>query len=164
MALLLSAHVSAQTAADKDTGSAWKKVEFLLGNWIGEGGAKDTDLEAGQGAFSFELQLNRKIMVRRNHAGYDSGVQHDDLMVIYLEEPNDTPRAIYFDTEGHVIRYNLTFPSANAVTFASEGASPGPRYRLSYRLDERGSLKGKFEIAPPGAEYKTYLSWSARKG
>jgi hypothetical protein len=26
--------------------------------------------------------------------------------VIYLDAPDDTPRAIYFDSEGHVIRYH----------------------------------------------------------
>jgi len=61
---------------------------------------------AGQGGFSFELELNRKIIVRRNYAGYASGVQHDDLMVVYLDAPNDTPRAIYFDTE--VTSYAIT--------------------------------------------------------
>ena len=106
--------------------------------------------------------MNRKIIVRRNHAGYASGVQHDDLMVIYLDAPSDTPRAIYFDTEGHIIRYNLTFPTSNKVVFESDGTQPGPRYRLSYWLNGR-ALDGKFEVAPPGSEYKTYMSWTSKK-
>jgi hypothetical protein len=133
----------------------WKQLEFLFGQWSGSAGQTDTPLGAGQGGFSFDLELNRKIVIRRNHAGYTSGVQHDDLMVIYLDAPNDTPRAIYFDTEGHIIRYNLTFPSSNKVIFESDGAQAGPRYRLSYWLNER-ALDGKFEVAPPGSEYKTY--------
>jgi hypothetical protein len=106
--------------------------------------------------------LNQKIIVRHNHAGYTSGVRHDDLMVIYLDAPNDTPRAIYFDTEGHVIRYNLTFPAPNRVIFESDGTEAGPRFRLSYWLDG-SALGGKFEVAPPGAEYKTYMSWTSKK-
>ena len=78
--------------------------------------------------------MNRKIVIRRNHAGYASGAQHDDLMVIYLDAPNDTPRAIYFDSEGHVIRYNLTFPGSNKVVFESDGTQAAPRYRPSYWL------------------------------
>jgi hypothetical protein len=89
-------------------------------------------IAAGQGAFSFEPELKRKIIVRHNDAGYNSGVQHDDMMVIYPDAPNDTPRAIYFGTEGHVIRYNLAFPSANRVVFETDGTPPGPRYRLTY--------------------------------
>jgi hypothetical protein len=140
----------------------WKKLEFLLGDWTGAAGEKDTSLGAGQGSFSFEPQLKQKIIVRRNQANYDSGVQHDDLMVIYTEAPNETARAIYFDTEGHVIHYTLAFPSANRVVFESEAGQPGPRYRLTY-WSEGGSLKGQFEIAPPASEYKTYLSWTSKK-
>ena len=52
----------AQNAGD----AAWKKVEFLLGKWTGVANEKDTQLGAGQGAFSFDPELNRKIIVRRN--------------------------------------------------------------------------------------------------
>ena len=144
--------------------ASWKKLEFVLGKWVGSAGEKDTGLGAGQGGFSFDLQLNDKIIVRHNNASYDSGVRHDDLMVIYLDTPNGAPRAIYFDSEGHVIRYNVAFPSANTVVFESDGTQPGPKYRLSYWL-KGSALDGKFEVAPPGAEYKTYMSWtSKRKG
>src|SRR2546429_9953027 len=78
-----------------------KKLDFLIGKWVGVAGEKDTPLGAGQGAFSFDPELNNKIIVRHNRAEYDSGVSHGDLMVIYLE---GSPRAIYFDSEGHVIR------------------------------------------------------------
>jgi len=152
----------AQGTPDQAGDSPWKKLEFVLGKWTGSAGEKDTPLGAAQGGFSFELELNRKIVVRRNHAGYSSGAQHDDLMVIYLDAPRDTPRAIYFDTEGHTIRYSLTFPTANKVIFESEGTQPGPRYRLSYWLNE-GALDGKFEVAPPGAAYKTYMSWTSKR-
>jgi hypothetical protein len=113
----LAFNVSGQGGSDK-------RLEFLLGKWVGIAGEKDTPLGAGQGAFSFEAQLNQKIIVRHNHAAYNSGAQHDDLMVIYFDGPNASPRAMYFDTEGHVIRYNLTFPSANAVVFESDGTQP----------------------------------------
>jgi hypothetical protein len=146
--------------ATSDT--SWKKLEFLLGKWTGVAGDKDSPLGPGQGGFSFEPELSQRIIVRRNHAGYNSGAQHDDLMVIYLDAPNNAPRAIYFDSEGHVIRYNLTFPSSNKVVFESDGTQPGPRFRLSYWLDGP-SLDGKFEVAPPGAEYKPYMSWAATK-
>jgi hypothetical protein len=140
----------------------WKKLDFLLGDWTGAAGEKDTQLGAGQGSFSFQPELKQKIIVRRNNANYDSRVQHDDLMVIYLDAPADMPRAIYFDTEGHVIRYNLSFPAPSRVLFESEPGQPGPRYRLTYWA-ETGSLKGRFEIAATGEDYKTYLNWTSRK-
>ena len=152
----------ALSAVHAQTNDAWTKLEFLLGHWTGIAGEKDTALGAGQGAFSFEPELNRKIIVRRNNATYDSGASHDDLMVIYLDAPDNTPRAIDFDTEGHVIRYNLAFPSPNRVVFESDGTQPGPRYRLTYWM-EGTVLKGRFEIAAPASEYKAYLNWSSRK-
>lgn len=146
-------------AQNRET-AAWKRFEFLLGKWTGAAGEKDTQIGAGRGTFSYELQLDGKIIVRHNHATYDSGVRHDDLMVLYLD--SEKPRAIYFDSEGHVIRYNVTLPSANMVVFESDGAQPGPRYRLSQWL-EKESLNGKFEIAPPGAGYRVYMSWTSKK-
>ncbi|HUA60694.1 MAG TPA: hypothetical protein VML19_18160, partial [Verrucomicrobiae bacterium] len=107
-------------------------------------------------------ELNRKIVVRRNNASYDSGVQHDDLMIIYLDSPASTPRAIYFDSEGHIIRYNLAFPSPNRVVFESEASQPGPRYRLTYWLDG-AVLNGSFELATSPGEYKPYMRWTSRR-
>jgi len=162
-AVLLSAiPLAAQNAPEKSSDAAWKKLEFLLGKWTGTASEKETPHGAGQGGFSFELELNRKIIVRRNTAAYDSGFRHDDLMVIYLDSPNDTPRAIDFDTEGHVIRYNLSFPAPNRVVFESEASQPGPRYRLTYWMNGT-AMDGKFEVAPPNTEYKTYLTWTSKK-
>src|SRR5205085_7775652 len=96
-----SAFLAAVLIAAPAFAQPWKNLDFLLGKWTGVAGEKDTPLGAGQGAFSFELQLDRKIIVRHNLARYDSGAAHDDLMVIYLDPPNDAPRAIYFDSEGH---------------------------------------------------------------
>ena len=142
-------------------GQDWTKLDFLLGKWVGVAGEKETPLGAGQGGFSFDLDLDKKVIVRRNHAAYDKGVKHDDLMVIYME---GSPRAIYFDSEGHTIRYNLAFPAKDQVVFESDGTQPGPKYRLSYWMEKR-VMKGKFEVAPPGAasEFKTYMSWGSVK-
>ena len=162
---LIAIFVAATLLLTAQSGSTpdWKKLEFLLGKWTGIAAEKETPLGAGQGAFSFELELNKKIVVRRNNATYDSGVRHDDLMVIYFDGPAGAPpRAIYFDSEGHVIRYNVTVPSVNRAVFESDGTQPGPKYRLTYWM-EGSSLKGTFEVAPPGAEYKTYMSWASKR-
>jgi len=58
-------------------------------------------------------------------------------------------------------------PSADqdAVTCLSEKSGSQPRYRLSYAKLKDGTLRGRFEIAPPGQPeaFKTYLEWTARK-
>lgn len=163
MRLILLAFLMCTSILHAQTDDPWKKLDFLLGDWVGVAGEKDTQLGAGQGAFSFQSELNRKIIVRHNQARYESGASHDDLMVIYLDAPNDTPRAMFFDTEGHVIRYGLAFPAPNRVVFESDGSQRGPRYRLTYWM-ENGSLNGRFEISGPAGDYKVYLSWkSARR-
>lgn len=160
LVLLSFSFMGAAQGAPPDTAKleAWNKLHFLVGNWTAV--AKDTPHGEGRGGFSFEPQLNQNIVVRRNHADYSSGVSHDDLMIIYAEA--DKAHAIYFDTEGHVIHYNLTFPLDKKAVFESDAAQPGPRYRLTYWL-QGANLDGKFEVAPPGAEYKTYLQWSSRR-
>jgi hypothetical protein len=157
-ALLAAAFAGAQTADQK---SPWKDLQFLLGKWTASGGGQPG---TGQGAFSFQAELNNSIIVRHNFAEYASGspaiARHDDLMIVYLE---GAPRAIYFDSEGHVIRYAVKIPGPDAVVFESDGTQPGPRFRLSYKLEGQ-SLNGKFEMAEPGkTEFKPYLSWSSVK-
>jgi hypothetical protein len=157
--LLLVTVATAQTAApDTAKQGTWSKLHFLLGSWTAA--AKDTPHGEGTGGFSFEPQLNQNIVVRHNHAAYASGTKHDDLMIVYVESA--TPRAIYFDTEGHVIHYNLTFPAENKAVFESDPSQPGARYRLTY-WTEGANLQGKFEVAPPGADYKTYLQWTSKR-
>ena len=140
-----------------------QSLQFLVGDWVAKG---DGATGPSGGAYSFKAELNDQILVRHSYAEYGRAGQderHDDLLIIYADAPGKPMHAIYFDSEGHVIRYSVK-PSANSVLFESDPAEPGPKYRLSYRL-EGPNLTGKFEIAAEGtAGYKTYLAWtSARK-
>jgi hypothetical protein len=146
-------------AASGAAGDRWKSLQFLIGDWAATG---DGATGASGGAFSFKAELNDQILVRHSYAEYSGAEQqrHDDLLIIYADAPGKPMHAIYFDSEGHVIKYNVK-PSANSVLFESDPGEPGPRYRLSYRLMEK-KLTGKFEIAEGGsAGYKTYLAWSS---
>jgi hypothetical protein len=138
---------------------SWKPIEFLFGDWTASGGGTPTG--QGAGAFSFHPDLNQQIVIRKNFAEYKSGEpRHDDLMIIYADPPGQPLHAIYFDSEGHTIRYIVKTASSNSVTFESDGTLLGPRYRLSYLLRNK-ELDGKVEVAPPGAEFKTYLNWTS---
>jgi hypothetical protein len=126
----------------------FESLQFLIGTWAGEGTGQPG---AGQGDFSFQPELNGQVLVRRSFNQLASGPRHEDLMIIYLD---GTPRAIYFDSEGHVIHYAMSVPAPNSVVFES---NDGPKYRLSYALDGK-KLNGKFEVGG-----KPYLSWTAVK-
>jgi hypothetical protein len=141
--LLWAACAAAQPAA-----SRLEPLQFLIGTWIGAGTGEPG---AGQGEFSFTPDLNGQVLVRRSFNQLASGPRHEDLMIVYLE---GAPRAIYFDSEGHVIHYEVSTPSKNAVVFDSDDA---PGYRLSYTLDGK-NLTGKFEVGG-----KTYLTWTTVK-
>ena len=145
LVLMTASAMSGQAAGDW-----WKPLGFLIGDWVGVAGAKDTPIGAGQGAFSFAPDVERKVIVRRNKAQYDSGARHDDLMVIYMEDAR--PRAIYFDSEGHVIHYSVSTPSAERVVFESDAG-----YRLTYWMED-GAMKGQFEVGG-----KPYMNWTSRR-
>jgi len=139
-----------------------KALEFLLGDWEAVGTSPGES-----GAFIFSLAVQEKVIVRTNYAQYPArdaqpATRHDDLMVIFPED--GALKADYFDSEQHVIRYVVTPHGPTEVVFVSEPRPSEPRYRLTYALGADKQLKGTFEIAPPGAaEFKPYLTWSARK-
>lgn len=154
--------------AQKSTTNSLDDLRFLIGEWEGVGGGGPG---SGKGIFSFAFDLQNKAIVRKNHAEYPASadrpaVRHDDLMIIYLNGAANQIMANYFDSEGQQITYNV-IPSSDrdAVTFLSEKSGSQPRYRLSYAKLKDGTLRGRFEIAPPGQpeSFKTYLEWTARK-
>jgi len=145
VALLLgTALVCAQTADPR-----WEPLQFMTGKWKGAGTGEPG---AGQGEFSFLPDVQGKVMVRRSYNQLANGPRHEDLMIVYMD--GKTPRAIYFDSEDHTIRYNVTFPAKNTAVFESDGP---PAYRLTYMLEGK-NLNGKFEVGG-----KTYLTWTSVK-
>src|SRR5262245_59780321 len=155
---------SAQQAARPANWEAW---QFLLGEWEGKGGGAPGQ---GAGGFTFALDLQKRILVRRNHSDYPAtnkqpAFSHEDLMVIY-QEADKSARAVYFDNEGHVIHYNVEFsPYHNSLVFLSEASPSVPQFRLTYSKAPGNSLAIKFEIAPPGAsgKFSTYLQAVVQK-
>jgi len=154
--IALGVATSARAAPD------WKSLDWLIGAWTATGGGADQ----GVGGFSFVRDAGGQVLVRRNFADYPAqngrpASRHEDLMVISREPAG--LRAAYWDSEGHVIHYDVATPADGAVSFLSTDAA-GPRFRLSYRRTPRG-LDGAFEVAPPDqpARFAPYLSWSARR-
>jgi hypothetical protein len=143
-------------------GDPFSALRFLLGEWV-----PDSSAGVPSGHFEFTSDVQGKVMIRRNHADYPAvkprpAVNHDDLMVIYRE---GDVRAIYADSEGHVIRYTMEAKAPGAVTFVSETVPGTPWFRLSYKKLPDGRLSGKLELAQPGTakEFKTYLEWTAKR-
>lgn len=143
-------------------GDPFHPLRFLMGEWVADG----PDATAS-GHFELTSEAQGKVMIRHNHADYPAAknrpaVNHDDLMVIY---PEGGIKAIYFDSEGHVIHYTMQAGAPGEATFVSEPARGTPRFRLSYKKLPDGRLSGKFELAQPDKpeEFKTYLEWTAKR-
>jgi hypothetical protein len=126
----------------------WKGLQFLAGEWVGEGAGSPGE---SAGACSFTFDLQRKVMVRKSFAEAPT-FRHEDLMVVYLDKDL---KAIYFDSEGHVIHYTVE-SGPDSVRFLSE------QYRLTYRK-EGDKLLLDFDIAPPGKPFSNYLHATLRK-
>jgi hypothetical protein len=152
----------------QETASGWAPFEYLLGNWVGEGGGQPGQ---GTGEFSFHPDLQNRILVRRSYAAYPPtkdrpAFRHDDLMVVYRESDTEPLRALYFDSEGHVIHYSVTASSdRKTIEFVSEVSPSSPRYRLTYDRTGSDTLTLKFEIAPPGKpdSFSTYIEAKAKR-
>lgn len=146
----------------------WAPLRFLVGRWTGVGSGKPG--EAISGAASFELRLDGNVMVRDNRAEYAAAepgkppVVHADLMVIYRDAGSGAFRADYFDNEGHVIHYGVSFPAAgDGAIFETEPGGRGPRFRLVYEAAPGGGLTVDFLMAPPGGEFKSYVKGALKR-
>ena len=154
-----------RTAAPAAERGGWDSLRFLLGEWEA---APRADQSTGR--FSFSIDLGGALLVRRNHAEYPAregrpASTHDDQMYIYREGDTPSLRAIYFDTEGHVIHYATERLADGQVTFVSDATPGAPRFRLSYTKTADGKLNGSFEIAPPGKPdaFSKYLEWVGQR-
>jgi hypothetical protein len=155
---LLTGLIFALTLAAQD----WGPAQFLIGQWTGEGSGTPGK---GAGEFSFTPDVQGKVLVRKSYAEYPAAqgrpaFRHDDLTIVYRE--NGKLRAIYFDNEDHVIRYAVQ-AAASGVVFVSEDPGGGPRFRLTYTSTGKDTLRLKFEIAPPGKDFATYIEAGAQR-
>lgn len=152
-------------AADASSDDAWMPFQFLVGDWVGSGSGKPGE---GTGEFSLKFDLSHKILVRRNRnqlapkPGENTGATHEDLMIIYPQSGQRPFRAEYFDNEGHVIHYVVSFAEHKAI-FQTDDPGVAPKFRLTYELKSDGNLTIDFAVAAPGKEFQTYVRGTARR-
>jgi hypothetical protein len=161
-AFLIAAFLLAAASGQSGTKSEWADWDFLLGEWASTE-SSGVPGAASSGSFTLAPDLNGKVLVRKNHAEYPAAngrpaFVHDDLMIVYRE--GGATKALYADSEGHVIHYNVSFSTdKKKVVMLSEKAASMPQYRLTYEGVQPGTVKLLFEIAPPDKpeEFKKYV-------
>jgi hypothetical protein len=138
----------------------WSAFEPLVGRWVA-----DPSPDGAVGSFEFALDLQKRVLVRKNVADYPkTKVHHEDLMVVYKGET--LTRADYWDNEGHVIHYTVTLSDGGKkFSFISDAQTGAPRFRLSYSLTSPTAVAIAFEIAPPSSpnDFKPYIKATAHK-
>lgn len=156
-AVLVHVAVAARAQAP---GDGFPELRFLLGRWEASGGGQPG---ASAGEMTFAVDVQGKVLVRRNESRSPDGL-HTDLMVVFRDGAKRL-RADFFDSEGHVISYDVT-TSANpnrAVFFQASGAGQ-PGFRFTYTQLTADTLDLLFEVAPPGSEtFSTYLHGTASR-
>jgi hypothetical protein len=153
-------------AAAFAAGDPWEPYQYLVGDWVGEGGGRPGQ---GTGRFSFHWDLQKHVLARRNVAEFPAAQGrpasvHEDLMVIHHGD-DGAMKAVYFDSEGHVIRYTIEVKDQGTLVFVSDPSPSAPRFRLSYAKGRADEVSIKFEMAPPGKPdgFRTYLEGKARR-
>lgn len=137
---------------------AW---DALVGRWLGEGEAAGA--KGVKGAASFAYELDGRVLTRRNvsdapPANGHAGLHHEDLMTIYPAPDGLHAEAMYYDNEGHVIHYAITWASdARSLVLLSFPEEGAPRFRLTWKLVGIDRLAMDFDVAPPGSvEFRSY--------
>ncbi len=156
IALLGVTTLHAQTSVD-----AWAPLRFLIGTW--EARTLGADVQSS-GSYVFQTELRGRVLARHSatkdcKGPLDFNCEHSDILYIYPE--GSSYKAIYFDNEGHVIRYNVSTPAPATAVFLSDG--PGAQFRLVYE-QKAGVMNGKFQMKAPGqAGFRPYLEWTGGK-
>lgn len=151
--------------ADSMTPDPWSGLRFLVGEWRTTSGG-GTPGVAVSGEFSFRLDLDGRIAIRRSHSEYapkvgeKEGIKHSDFTVVFPGQAG--LRATYWDDEGHVIQYVVKTEDGR-VTFESDASTPGPRFKLVYERTGEKTVAVTFFIAQPGKSYQQYVSGEARR-
>ncbi|HTS31133.1 MAG TPA: hypothetical protein VMH81_34915 [Bryobacteraceae bacterium] len=162
--ILILAALSLSVSSPVFAADDWGPAQFLVGRWTGDGSGEPGQ---GSGSFSFTPDLQGKVLVRKSFAEYPPAngkpaTRHDDLMIVYRDSRSRELRAIYFDSEEHVIPYSVK-PAEGGVVFVTEAPGNTTRYRLTYIAAGSGRLKLKFEIAPPGKDFTAYIEGTAHR-
>ncbi len=147
---------------------SWDRLQFLIGSWSSPVSGQPGQGLSGSTTFSYDLE--KKVIVRKSRAefapgpGETKGLVHEDLLVIYQQPDESQFRAIYFDNEGHVIHYSLTFPAKQpAVVFESEESATSPRARLIYEIAAEDTLVTEFFVASPGGELLSHVKGTVKR-
>jgi hypothetical protein len=162
--VLITLLVSMFSTSFAQQNPSWEKWEWLIGEWIGQGTGTPGK---GGGFFTFALDLDKKILVRKSHSEYPAAdnkpkVTHNDLMIVYPDYTGNPSSAIYFDNEGHTINYSIVY-AEKSIVLTSNKIPDVPVFRLTYTMLDYETVNTKFEISKDGEKFTTYIEGKSFK-
>ena len=165
LAVILALFLLTNTLFSQQKINPWEKLNYLISDWKGEGSGKPGE---GEGYFTFNLDLDRNILIRTSHTEYPAtkdspATVHKDLMIIYRDNTGTADRAIYFDNENHVINYSISYSNNNDIVFISDKIPDIPIFRLTYSIIDDITVYIKFEMSQDGEKYFTYVQGRSKR-
>jgi hypothetical protein len=152
MLFVLLTAMTAQAATD------WTSWKFYLGEWKAE---SVNQLGKNVATLTFKTDLQGEVLIRRNHNEYGDKKVHEDMLIIRPDSKDSKHyQADYYDNESHVIRYDVV-TDGTKIVFTSVDNTPGPRFRMTFEPKDKDRYNTKFEIAPPGKDFQTYVEGDA---
>ena len=114
------------------------------------------------GTYTFRPELKHHVLARRSEQADCKGpraydCKHGDLLYVYQDAENQPSRALYLDSEGHVIHYTVSTPEPATALFISEASTTGPQFQLVHKLKD-GVMSGKFQMRMPGQAIGNLIS------
>ncbi len=145
-------------------------LDYLIGAWNDESRTGEPGT-ASAGGETWSLALGGQILRREGWCEFPAhgdrpAFRHDDLLVVFVDSDSEV-RALFWDSEGHVIHYRdvQPDPDGSGVGFVSDPSIPGPRQWLKYRFEKPDRLSAVFSVHGPGSPgFQPYLSWTSVRG
>lgn len=142
-------------------------LSYLVGEWRDESRSGEPGT-ATRGGETWRAALDGQVLVREAWCEFPATPQraayrHEDLLVVFADADSQV-RGIFWDNEGHVIRYREVHPDPDGkgVGLVSDPSAPGPRQWLQYRFEAPDHLSAVFSLHGPGAPgFSPYLRWTS---
>ena len=142
---------SITNSRNQNSDTTWSRWQYLIGTWKGTNSGEPGQ---GEGYFTFGFELGENILIRKGHTvfpGHENQPAriHDDVLIIYKENSSVPDKAEYFDSEGHVLHYNISYTNNDIIIFTTNNTGEGnPIFRLSIIKMDNVTTGVKFEAAP----------------
>ncbi len=148
------------------SGDPWEALRFLAGSWQGGGDGRWGHSTVQR---DYEFVLNGTFLQARNRSVYPAqeknpeGEVHNNWDLFSYDAGRGVFVLRQFHDEGFVNRYVAEPPADDSalIVFTTEHIEnfmPGWRARETYRILGDDEFEEVFELAPPGGEFKVYVT------